>query len=458
MIQRRQVLAGLATAAAAPLLGAGAGLAFTEISGVGQTLAARAFTRTLKAGAAPAALLGFGGALPGPILTVKAGSKLRLRLDNGLDEALSLHWHGLRGGDAGLDGVEGLGPSAGAAGRTVRDIVLPVPEAGLVIYRPLVIGRSAELTERGLAGLLVAEEAEPPPVDRDMVCAIDDIRLDASGAISPFGDAQEGAGAGRLGNMLLVNGTAAPLVEKVPPGARVRLRLANLCNARLMRIRFDGMKAWVVAIDGQPTDTFEPLRASLPFAPGSRYEIIAQMPSHGQSAAVVATIGDGLALVTFKAHEDAGRAQAGLPPVAAPAPNAALPAEIKLQRAVRADLAITGGIDTQGGGPARPFAINGGKGSLTGKPLVSVKRGTPVVLALANKTAWPQPLHLHGHVCRLLHPFDDGWEPYWLDTVTVPPQQVLHVAFIADNPGRWLVGSTVLERLDAGLFSWFEVI
>ena len=41
-----------------------------------------------------------------------------------------------------------------------------------------------------------------------------------------------------------------------------------------MRLRFDGLKPYVAAVDGQPTDTFEPLRASLPFAPGTRYDLL----------------------------------------------------------------------------------------------------------------------------------------------------------------------------------------
>ena len=53
-------------------------------------------------------------------------------------------------------------------------------------------------------------------------------------------------------------------------------------------------------------------------------------------------------------------------------------------------------------------------------PLLKVKRGTPVVLALNNQTAFVQPMHLHGHAFRLLHGLDDGWEPYFLDTLQVP--------------------------------------
>ena len=52
---------------------------------------------------------------------------------------------------------------------------------------------------------------------------------------------------------------------------------------------------------------------------------------------------------------------------------------------------------------------------------------------------------------------DDGWEPYWLDTLQIPEKRTLRIAFVADNPGRWLLASTVLERFDAGLWTWIEV-
>ena len=78
-------------------------------------------------------------------------------------------------------------------------------------------------------------------------------------------------------------------------------------------------------------------------------------------------------------------------------------------------------------------------------------------MAIDNRTAFVQPIHVHGHSFRLLHPLDDGWESYFLDTVQIPERKKLHIAFIADNPGRWLISSTVLERFDLGLWSWFEV-
>ena len=65
-------------------------------------------------------------------------------------------------------------------------------------------------------------------------------------------------------------------------------------------------------------------------------------------------------------------------------------------------------------------------------------------------------VHLHGHSARLLDALDDGWKPYWLDTIAVAGRQTVRIAFVADNPGRWLIerwpvdGKAVAE-------SWFDV-
>ena len=84
-------------------------------------------------------------------------------------------------------------------------------------------------------------------------------------------------------------------------------------------------------------------------------------------------------------------------------------------------------------------------------------RNTPVTLTLRNRSDVVQPMHVHGHCWRLLHDLDDGWDPYWRDSVLLAPGRTKHVAFIADNPGRWALVSGDLRRQDAGLSTWFEV-
>jgi FtsP/CotA-like multicopper oxidase with cupredoxin domain len=98
----------------------------------------------------------FGGLVPAATLRARRGEEFRARLVNGLDRPLSLHWHGVRL-DNRFDGVAGLTQPAVAPG-TSFDIRFTPPDSGTFLYRPLVIGATGELTDRGLAGLFVVEE------------------------------------------------------------------------------------------------------------------------------------------------------------------------------------------------------------------------------------------------------------------------------------------------------------
>lgn len=444
MITRRTVTAGLATTLIAfPREGR------AEIPDAsGQVLTAKPRPTKLRPDAAETDIWTFNGT-QSPALRVKHGADLRLRLQNETALPLSLHFHGVRGPNA-MDGVGGLTQEAVAAGASHEYRFTP-PDSGTFLIRPCVLDGSAEPLERGLSGFLIVEEPDPPQVDRDVALMVDDWRLNDDGSLAAFDKPAEAAPAGRLGSWLSVNGRETPQRIEAPPGGRLRLRLANACNARTMRLRFDGMKAYVIAIDGQPTSTFEPLRASLPFAPGTRYDLLVDLaPEPGGTGAVMALIGDGMPLVEVVT---AGERRPALPAIAPLAPNPRLPEAIKLQKATRKDVVIRGDPKASN----VPWTINGTPGSPSGPPLVRVKRGTPVVLALSNQTALVQPMHLHGHSFRLLHPLDDGWEPYWLDTVQTPESKTVRIAFVADNPGKWLLASTVMERFDAGLWTWIEV-
>ena len=388
--------------------------------------------------------LAFNGTAPGPVIRLRKGQQTRIALRNAVAEPLSIHWHGLRI-DNQADGVAGLTTQAVTGGGT-GEILFTPPDYGTFIYRPLVPGRTAELTGRGLSGIAVVEDPGLPAVDADHVLAVSDWALDPKGALLPFTPSP-----GRLGNMMTVNGTPAPARIAVAPGARVRLRIANLCSTRIMKIKFEGVRAYVVAVDGQPTDTFEPLRATLPFGPGNRFELVFDMPPEpGSKAVMSALIGQGFPLAIVETAGAANAQTVARPAIAPLPPNPLLSESIKLQRALRAE------VNLQGAGTE--WAINGRKGLPTpGKPLFSVKSGSPVVLAIKNESAMPNVIHIHGHCFRALHPLDDGWEPYWLDTIIIPEGKTIRCAFLAGAPGLWMIGSTILERLDGGLSAFFEV-
>jgi FtsP/CotA-like multicopper oxidase with cupredoxin domain len=123
-----------------------------------------------------------------------------------------------------------------------------------------------------------------------------------------------------------------------------------------------------------------------------------------------------------------------------PLPANPLPPRIDLKSSLRVEMTL---------GSAKPL-------DAAGPPLFTVRRGRAVTLAIRNASGQPQAVHVHGHSFRLLDRLDDGWKPYWMDTLVVG-EQVERIAFVADNPGKWLIECRMLERRDTDTAVWFEV-
>jgi len=414
-------------------------------------------TRLLPEPAAATDILGFDdansppGAVQtpyGPLLRYKQGDTLAVRLVNKTDLPMSLHWQGLRGDNA-MDGVVPLTQTAVASGAPF-DYRRALNDPGLFCYRPSVFPRTGELMGRGLKGLVVVDEPTPLISDADLAVILDDWRLDAKGAADgDFANPAEARGAGRIGTLLTVNGASAPKTHEFAPGARVRLRLANLANARIMVLSFEGVTPYVIAIDSQSCDAFVPVRQSIPVAPGARFELMFDMPAAGSAARVILRGAEGRDqdLLRFAAKGDAVPVR---PAIKSLPQNPLLPQEIKLAESKKIGLAIArdSGAWTLNGAASKAYG---------GDPLFRVKRGTPVTLGFDNRSGVPLVMHVHGHAMRLLHDLDDGWEPYWRNAIVAPPGKVKHVAFVADSPGKWALHDDILEHEAAGVATWFEV-
>ena len=404
-------------------------------------------------GGGDTSILGFDGITPGPVLRYQQGDDLAVRFLNKLDQPATIHWHGLRGDNA-MEGVAPLTQPQVAPGGSF-DYRRTLADAGLFCYRPSVYGATPELVGRGLKGLLVVDEPTPLPADADLLLVLDDWRLDDAGQmVGGFNDPAAASGVGRIGPLLCVNGKAAPALQTLAPGARVRLRLANLSNARIMVLSLTGAQPFVIAIDGQPCDAFEPIKRSIPVAPGARFELMFDMPeTEGAKANLILRGPDGEDRDLFVADAKGAKASKR-PPIASLPQNAALPAEIKLASAKKVDLVIEPRRNAAGAA----WTINGAltKG-YEGQPLFKVARGTPVTLGFVNKSGAALAMHVHGQCMRLLHDLDDGWEPYWRNGVIVPPGKTKHAAFLAELPGKWAVHDDILEHEAGGLATWFEV-
>ncbi len=410
---------------------------------------------------------GFGGQRAGPTLRIKLGQEIKVRLANRLEHPTSLHWRGMRLPNA-IDGAAGLVQAPLLPGET-REYRFTPPDAGTYFYQPLIQPHSGEQLGRGLFGAVVVEEKTPIAVDDDLVLLIGDWRLGADAqVVADFNSFADIMRQGRYGAVTSVNSTSKPKPVTQKPGGRLRLRLINAASARIMRLAFSGGYPKVIAVDGQPCD---PVRAGAPHhsaRPGGalrrhpRPAAVGGADRSVSSCAAQAELPDASLLEFATKGPSARRRRRCRCPN--PAPNPLLPAEIRLQSAKRLDLVIEGGA--RKGAALKPHADDlrhvwrstGAHASgLDGPPLFSVGRGTPVTLAFVNKTLFDQVMHVQGHDLRLLHDFDDGWEPYWRDSVIVPERKTKHVAFVADNPGKWLVCSAIQDHFANGLAAWFEV-
>ena len=449
---RRAVLGG-ALAAAAWRLGARA-QADAPASGAQGFLSVEAAPASLQLApppAEPAAVCAYGGAIPGPLIRLKQGEELRLRLANTLAEPTTLSFPGLRAANAAA-GIGGLTQERVKPGASAEIRFVP-PDPGFNLYLPRAGSTDASQQGRGLFGPIIVDEANRPDVDLDAAIILSDWNLDASGRLNDdFADPAAGRGSGRKGGVVFANGAAAPLKLRARPGARVRLRLGNAATGRRATVAIDGAKVLIVAVDGQPSEPFEPLNNQFPMGPGARFELMFDMPRDLRLGVRLDLRGDaGEADRPFIAIASDGEPVASRPEPPRLAANPLLPAEIALEAAKRCDFTIAGG-------GSAPFTVNGASFvDWAPKPACIIPRGAPAVFALANKTAVVQAIRLWGHVARLLHAMDDGWEPYWRDTFLIQPGRTAHVAFVADNPGKWPLESAIPEHRAAGVGAWFQV-
>ena len=336
---------------------------------------------------------------PGHTLRLIRGEEVRVRLFNDTTEPAAIHWHGVRLPN-GADGILGLTQPAIAPGGAF-DYRFVAPDAGTFWYRPALASTGQRL--RGPSGPLIVSETPPLDIDREAVVFV---------------------------NALPNAGTTERL--SVQTNQRLRFRIINAMLAPI-RLRLEKHRAMVMAIDGQPAEPFAARDGRMMLGSGNRIDLFVDAAlAAGDHAALLVDTASGEAPLLQLVYEGAAARAAPLPELKSLPPNP-LPERMDFRGALRAEVPL----DTLPVGQ--------------GAPLFRTKRGRTVMLALVNKTAALQMVHLHGHSVRLLDKLDDGWKPFWLDTVAVPPQETARVAFVADNPGKWLI-----ETQSAS--SWFEVV
>jgi FtsP/CotA-like multicopper oxidase with cupredoxin domain len=233
----------------------------------------------------PAHAVTINGTVPGPLLRLKEGRRVRISVVNTLDVETSIHWHGLLVPPA-MDGVPGVSFPGIPPGETFV-YEFPVTQSGTYWYH----SHSGLQEAEGHYAPIVIEPAQPDPVafDREHVIVLAD-HSDLHPHVVFERLKQQSGVFNRQRQTLggLLAGKDQPLAERAAwarmlmdptdisdvtgavmtflvnghgpkdnwtalfrPGERVRLRFVNAAAQMIFNVRIPGLKLTVVAADGQ---------------------------------------------------------------------------------------------------------------------------------------------------------------------------------------------------------------
>jgi FtsP/CotA-like multicopper oxidase with cupredoxin domain len=330
----------------------------------------------------------------------------------------------------GIDGVPAAEPliaQAPLAPGTKAGVAVALRHPGTFAADLRLLGDGQAAPSRPLA--LVVEESDPPTVDRDEVLLIEDWLLRTGGAaVAPGSD--PGSNPGDAATTYTVNGLLAPEIG-VRSQQRLRLRLINGCQRAVIAVKMEGFEVRVMALDSRPAEPFAARNSALVLAPGGRADALIDITvPPGTSSPILLHDGkEAHPIARLVTSAEPPVRQVPLPPAAA-LPSTGLAAQLDLKNAMRVELAL--------GGPewVAPLRL-----AASAAPAFAAKGGRTVVLALANRADRATVFHLHGHHFRLLDRLDDGWKPFWLDTLAIEPGQTQRIAFLAEHAGRFLLES-----------------
>ncbi|MDQ8757400.1 copper resistance system multicopper oxidase [Sphingosinicella sp. LHD-64] len=228
------------------------------------------------------------GTVPAPLIRLREGQNVRLRVTNTLDEDTSIHWHGLILPFQ-MDGVPGVS-FPGIRPRETFTYEFPVRQSGTYWFH----SHSGLQEQQGHYGPLVIDPAGPDPVayDREHVIVLSDWsflhphqiitklrqqggyfnrnRMTLAGRASGRRDQQMPAADRAMfaqmrmdpTDILDVNGTTYTFLINghgpdenwtglFRPGERVRLRIINAAAMTIFNVRIPGLPMSVVNADGQ---------------------------------------------------------------------------------------------------------------------------------------------------------------------------------------------------------------
>jgi FtsP/CotA-like multicopper oxidase with cupredoxin domain len=414
------------------------------------------------------------GNTPFPVLRARAGEEMRANLVNNLQEHTSIHWHGVRVPNA-MDGVPYM-TQMPVLPREQFTYAFSPPDPGTFFFHPHC--NTVTQLGRGLAGVLVVEGDEQEPFDDDVVLVLKDWRVEKDGSFLPFLTVEGAARSGSYGTLRTVNGKVVPRIT-VPAGANVRVRIVNADSTRVGDLGIGGAMASVIAIDGNAIEPF--MLETWRLGPAMRLDLALRTPEAGGEITLTDYFAsEPVALVTLVAEGPQKRASSftatPLKVPAFPEPDLANAQTRQLRLSATAvassypelpPIVLPDGrtinmMDALCATPRTLWAVDGKTWPQADHqnmppPILSFARGETVRIEFLNTTPHVHPMHLHGHTFKVISASRLRRRIHWADTVLVMPNERVQIAFVADNPGNWMLHCHIIEHQDTGMMAWFHV-
>jgi FtsP/CotA-like multicopper oxidase with cupredoxin domain len=199
----------------------------------------------------------YNGQVPGPLIRVTEGDKMRVNLKNSLPEPTVIHFHGPTLPNS-QDGVPDVTQKVVQPGERFTYEFTANP-TGTFIYHTH--HNSAVQEPKGLYGMFIVEPKEP----RGLTYDHEYLQI-----------------LGEFNGYFVINGKAFPATEPMmaKEGERVLVRLANL-GQMSHPMHMHGMPFSIVATDGYPVQGAPLTKDTINIAPGERYDLEVQTKNPG---------------------------------------------------------------------------------------------------------------------------------------------------------------------------------
>lgn len=371
----------------------------------------------------------FNGTAPGPTLHVQQGDLVVVTLLNHLSFGVTIHWHGIDVPNS-ADGVAGVTQDAVKPGQSYVYRFF-TNDPGTYWYHSHQFS-DAESTA-GLYGMLIVDPTTPT-IHAD---------VDYSVALHDWNGANNQT-------ILAMNSSAGTLNELAKPGQWVRLRIVNTSSSASSApqlVTLIGTPFKVVSLDGHDLNGPQWLNeVPLPIGTAQRYDLLFQMPAQGSVSLVTAPDSDQQHYQRVPALVfGSGAAPSTLPVVkqwfdltiyGLPGPSAITP---QSHFDSTYNITLNNQMGKSLGRMGMTYTMNGKVFPNTG--MIMVTEGQLVKIHLDNQSDLYHPIHLHGHIFTVLtrNGVPLKGSPVRLDTVLIPPHTSYDIAFIANNPGIWML-------------------